>query len=335
MSDNSPAAESMSERVGESTVKMWLLMRASRWLLAVVVLLGSFLVFLALVRLNLGSVREIARTQNGLRYLFSPLIGGIITGTTIVVTINQLVLAQELGAVGGQRTRMENAMQFREDVEDSVDMRTSPIEPRLFLAELLGGVQQQADQLQERVRDEPNGTLQRQVTAYTESVKPALERSQFGTFDMVWNAMKFDYSLKIHRARQIRDEHASSLSETTADAFDDIIEAMAFFAPAREHFKTLYFQWELINLSRALLYTSVPALVVMGAMITTVDPASVPGQTLGVDNLVLLTSLGFTVGIAPFVVFTVYILRVVTIAKRTLAMGPFVLRETQRNDESE
>jgi ABC-type multidrug transport system fused ATPase/permease subunit len=342
MGERSPADESMSERVGESTVKMWLLMQANRWLLTAVVLLGSFCLFVALSQLQFGSMREIARTQNGLRYLFSPLIGAIITGTAIVVTINQLVLAQELGAVGDQRNRMESAMTFREDVENSVDTATSSPAPSLFFADLLGGIEAQADRLQEVTADESDGELEQQVTEYVESltentrpVEAALRQSQFGTFDVVWNALSFNYSLKIHRARQLRDEHASVMSDATVEAFDDVIEALALFAPAREHFKTLYFQWELINLSRALLYTSVPALVVMGTIITTVDATSVPGQTLGVDNLVLLTSFGFTVGIAPFVVFIVYILRIVTVAKRTLAIGPFVLRETRRQGESD
>jgi hypothetical protein len=79
-----------------------------------------------------------------------------------------------------------------------------------------------------------------------------------------------------------------------------------------------------------LLYTAVPALIVMGTMVTAVDATSVPGETLGVDNLVLLTGAVFAVGLTPFVVFTVYILRIVTVARQTLAMGPFVLRETQQ-----
>ena len=340
MSDSSSAGEAMSKRVGGSTVKMWLLMRMSRWLLTAVVLLGSFLGFVALSQLGFGSVQEIAKTQNGLRWLFSPLIGAIITGTAIIVTINQLVLAQELGAVGDQRNRMDGAMQFRADLENSLGMATSPPEPSLFLAAILGGIEEQADTLQAVTADESDGELEQQVTEYveglTDSVRPvraALEQSQFGTFDLVWNALKFNYSLKIHRARQIRDEYANGLSDATVEAFDDTIEALAFFATAREHFKTLYFQWELINLSRALVYTSVPALIVMGAMLTTVDATSVPGQTLGVDNLVLLTAFAFTVGIAPFVVFIVYILRIMTVAKRTLAIGQFVLRQRQEEGE--
>jgi hypothetical protein len=342
MSDSSAPGETMSERVGGNTVKMLLLMRMNRWLLTAIALSLSFLVFVALSHLNFGALRTIARTQNGLRYLFSPLIGAIITSTAIVVTINQLVLAQELGAVGDQRTRMEGALTFREDVETSLDTATSPPEPHLFLATLLGGIREQADTLREVAANESNRELEQQVTEYVESltnnanpVKAALEQSQFGTFDVVWNALNFNYSLKIHRARQIRDEHENTLSDTAHEAFEDTIEALAFFAPAREHIKTLYFQWELINLSRAMLYTSVPALILMGTMITTVDATAVPGQTLGVDNLVLLTSFAFTVGIAPFVVFIVYILRIVTVAKRTLAIGPFVLRETQRQEDTD
>ncbi len=339
MSDSPLAGESTGERVGGSTVKMWLLVRVNRWLLTTAVLLGLFLVFVALSLLDVGSVREIARTHNGLRYLFSSLIGGIITVTALVVSINQLVLAQELGAVGDQRNRMENAMEFRNDVENSVDMGTSPPEPHLFLADLLDGIERQATRLREVTVAESSAEVERQVTAYVDDltdnigpVRAALKQSQFGTFDVVWNALQFDYSLQIHRARQIHDEHAG-MSDTTDEALDDVIEALSLFGPAREHFKTLYFQWELINLSRVLLYTSVPALVVMGTMITAVDATSVPGQTLGVDNLVLLSSFGFTVGITPFVVFVVYILRIVTVAKRTLAMGPFILRETQREGE--
>jgi hypothetical protein len=232
---------------------------------------------------------------------------------------------------------MEEAMQFRNDVEDSVEMGTSPPEPHLFLTNLLDGVEAQAERLREAAADEPDREQQQQITGYVEGltdsigpVRAALEQSQFGTFDLVWNTLRFDYSLKIYRARQLRDRYASALSDPTVEAFDDTIEALAFFAPAREHFKTLYFQWELINLSRALLYTAVPALIVMGTMVTAVDATSVPEETLGVDNLVLLTGAVFAVGLTPFVVFTVYILRIVTVARQTLAMGPFVLRETQQ-----
>nr|MCH7662101.1 hypothetical protein [Euryarchaeota archaeon] len=105
--------------------------------------------------------------------------------------------------------------------------------------------------------------------------------------------------------------------------------------PAREHFKTLYFQWELINLSRAILYAAVPALVVVAGMLMYVDVDAVSGATMGVDNLVLLTSGAFTISLIPFVILLTYILRIATVAQRTLAMGPFILRESERDADSD
>lgn len=76
----------------------------SGWLLAVAVLLGSCLVFVALGRLDVGSVREIARDQNGLRYLFSPLVGAIVTGTAVVVSITEDVIESSQGIVFGRNS---------------------------------------------------------------------------------------------------------------------------------------------------------------------------------------------------------------------------------------
>jgi hypothetical protein len=87
---------------------------------------------------------------------------------------------------------MEEAMQFRNDVEDSVEMGTSPPEPHLFLTNLLDGVEAQAERLREAAADEPDREQQQQITGYVEGltdsigpVRAALEQSQFGTFDLV------------------------------------------------------------------------------------------------------------------------------------------------------
>lgn len=64
-----------------------------------------------------------------------------------------------------------------------------------------------------------------------------------------------------------------------------------------------------------------------------VDAETLRGATLGIDNLVWMTSAGFVIGTAPFVLFTAYVLRIATVAKRTLAMGPFILRESERDDD--
>jgi len=320
--------------------RLWLLLRVNRWTLTATVLLVVFVALVAASFLDLTPLRTIVENQDGLEFLFSAFIGAIITGTSIVLTINQLVLSQELGAVGDQRSRMNEAMEFRQDVERTITEDIAPPEPAVFLYELVDGVQERATELQTEIQDERDDELKEAVASYVDDlddnaqqVKSGLEEAQFGSFEVIWHALNFNYSRKIYEGRRIRADHGDSLSESASEKIEHVIDTLKLFGPAREHFKTLYFQWELINLSRALLYISVPALTVMAFMIMYVDANALPGTTFGVDNLVWLTSAGFVVGISPFVIFIAYILRIATIAKRTLAMGPFILRESEREED--
>ncbi len=326
------------ERLGGT--RLWILLQLNRWAFTVAILLVVYVVLVAASLLDLTPLRTIVENQDGIEFLFSAFIGAIITGTSIVVTINQLVLSQELGAIGDQRERMSEAMDFRQTVEDTISEDASPPEPGAFLFELVDGVSERARELEEVMEDERDEELRKKIADYVddatenaENVKGNLENAQFGTFQVIWNALSFNYSRKIYDARKIRDDHADSLSDEANEKIDHMIDTLKLFGPAREHFKTLYFQWELINLSRALLYIAVPALTIMGIMIMYVDGNTLLGSTLGVDNLVWITSAGFVVGISPFVVFITYILRIATVAKRTLAMGPFILRESERDED--
>jgi len=112
------------------------------------------------------------------------------------------------------------------------------------------------------------------------------------------------------------------------EALDGLVDVLVFFGAAREHIKTLYFQWELVNLSRAMLYAGIPALVVVSSMVLYYDARTAPGATLGISNDVLVVSLAVAVATAPFLLLLSFILRIATVAKRTLAIGPFVLRST-------
>ena len=317
--------------------RLYLLLRANRWVLITAILLTAFVVLVLSSRLGLTPLREIVEAQGGLEFIFSAFIGAIITGTSIVVTINQLVLSQELGAVGDQRERMNESMSFRRDVEDATGIDVSAPEPASFVQGLLDGIRSVTEDLQAAGRDCSDREAREAIEEYTEDLLESvdetyetLEDAQFGTFEVIWAALNFDYSRKIYDARSLQSDHGDALTEDTDASIDELLELLTLFGPTREHLKTLYFQWELIALSRALLYVSVPALVVMALMIMYVDDTVLVGTTAGVDNLVYLTSAGYVVGIAPFVIFIVYILRIATVAKRTLAMGPFLLRETER-----
>jgi hypothetical protein len=76
-------------------------------------------------------------------------------------------------------------------------------------------------------------------------------------------------------------------------------------------------------------------LVVAGGMILYVDASTFTGTTAGVTDLVWVVSAAATVSLLPFAVLIAYILRIATVTQRTLAIGPFVLRETDRSTDVE
>jgi hypothetical protein len=308
----------------------WAILEMDRRLLAGSILLSIF-VLLLVCNQFLTPLPVVVQAQSGLADLFPAFIGTIVTGTSIVVTINQLVLAQELGAFGDQRERMQGSMTARRDIESEMGVDTSPAEPAAFIRSLAAALESAADDL-DAVLDGQNDESE-QVRAYAEDVRTETQQLQqelvgaeFGTFEVLRCALAFDYSDLIHAGRQL--QAARDADDDVAECLDSILDLLTSFAPVREHFKTLYFQWEFIDLSRALLYISIPALTVIGALVMFVDASTFTGTILGLDTLVVISCGGFVVGISPFVVFFAYIIRIGTVAKQTLAIGPFVLQES-------
>ena len=333
--------DTMRERANESRVKLWILMEANRWFVAGGTLIAVFVALVVLGVLDPSPLQQyIGPSDDAVDTVFQGFVGAIIMGVTLVVTLNQLVLSQELGPVGDQQSRMEGAMEFRREIEDALDVPAAPPEPASFMKALLDETALRAETLADAVDESRDEDLKEEIRSYVDGltgnadeVSDTLEDTQFGTFDVLSAILNFNYSWKVFLARKIRHKHADALSEEADDAFDDIIESLTFFGPAREHFKTLYFQWELVNLSRAMLYTAVPALVVTISMIIYFDAKAIPGYTFGISNDVLTVSLASTIAITPFMILLAFILRIATVAKRTLSIGPFILRETKRSDE--
>jgi hypothetical protein len=340
MDERSRSADTMQERTPGSTLKMWVLLEADRWLLAGILAAlvpGTLLVVGSLAPTPLQTVLE---SKDPLETLFQAMIGATLTGVTLVVTISQLVLSQELGPAGDQHERMRGTVDFRGTVADHLAESVSPAEPAAFLRSLVDAVAQNAERLAAETTSGTSAEVRTEVTEFTssvranaESVTERLASAEFGTFRALSAALDFNYSGKLYEARRLRSDHEDRLSAGGTDALDELVTTLELFAPAREHVKTLYFQWELINLSRAVLYAAIPSFLTAGAMILFVDgPASLPGVTAGIPNVLLVTSLAIGVTILPFTLLFSYMLRIGTVAKRTLAIGPFVLRDQGSTD---
>lgn len=331
----------MRERAGDSRIRLWVLLTANRSLLAGILTSGLFLALVVAGALNVTPLRSVIREGTHVERLFQSFIMSLVTGITLVVTLNQLVLSQELGPLGDQRNRMSGAVEFRQDIEDAIDA-IAPPEPASFMQAFMALSRERAERLREVTEDNSNSDLRDSVDAFTDRIRAhadeidaQLSDAQFGRFEVVGAILNYNYSWKIYRLRRIHSEYTDSLSEDERAAFDDLTELLQLFGPAREHIKTLYFRWELVNFSRGMLYTGVPALAISIMALLYVDPNSFAGSTLGVDNVILVVSAAAAIALTPFFLLVAYILRLGTIAQRTLAIGPFILRESQRTEEIE
>jgi hypothetical protein len=316
-------------RASESRTKLWLYLEADRRLVVAGLVVAVFLVVLAVGLVLPGGATKL-RSGDAVDTLFQGFLAATITGVTLVLTLNQLVLSQELGAVGDQRERMRGALQFRDDAADLLDVPVSPARPSQFLRALVQTAGRHARDLRDAA-----GADHDEVAALTESLIGNAERvagdldgAQFGEFDVLSTALNFNYSWKLFAAKRIRE--TSALDEEAEAALDGLIDTLELFGPAREHFKTLYFQWELINLSRGILAAALPALLVAVCTIAFFDPAGPVARALGVVPVVAFTS---TVSTLPFLVLLTYVLRIATVTKHTLSIGPFILRETEQVEE--
>lgn len=341
MSGSSPG-NTLQERVGDrrTKIRLYILLNANRRWLAFILAFGMFVSLVILGAYAVPVFRDFMEGYAPTRYVFQAFIGALITGVTLVVTISLNVLAQEFGPLGDQRDRMSGSMGFRADVEDIFDA-SSPPEPNDFLRALVENTTEKADALRDAASDE-NEDFAEAVDQLTDDindnasvVSDELENRNFGEYTVVKAALDYNYSWKIHQARRLQDSFNETMDRDTRRKLINLIDILGFYGPAREHIKTLYFQWQLVDLSRGMLYLSIPALGVTTAIALFLAPSSFPGRFLGIDNLVWIVSAGSAIGSLPFLFLAAFILRLVTVAKRTLAIGPFILRGSERSEDIE
>lgn len=329
-------ADTMRERSNESRIKLWFVLSANRLLITGLMGLAFFIGFVVIGELFIPAFDSTLRSDNMLDLLFSTMISAIITASTLVVTISQLVISQENGPLGEQRDRMSNAMDFRDFTEEMIGSPTPP-DPSAFLSEIIGASEQQANTLRNAIADNRDAQLRAEVDAFTDSltgnaeeVQERLDGASFGSFGVLNAVLNYNYGIKIYQVERIANEHSDSLSDEDMVVLDDLKASLSMFGPAREHIKTLYFEWALINLSQMILYVSVPALLVAGSALVFISGSSFPNTTFGISDTILVIGAAFAITLVPFFLLVSYILRVATIAKRTLAIGPLILRESER-----
>ncbi|NHN47041.1 hypothetical protein G9464_05445 [Halostella sp. JP-L12] len=333
-SDLSPPADTMRERSDESRVQFWFLITGNRWALVALILLGTFLLLVGLAVIGTSSMERFIGT-NAIGSLFSSTIIAVVTAVAFVLTVSQIVLSQELGTIGDVRERMDEQLTFRRDLEDLSSVGVSPAEPGLFLVAVIETVSDRARAVADAAERDGAGdavsTYVTEVVDHGEKVIGDLEGAEFGSFEVLLPVLNYNYAWKMDAAQRLRTANRDAFSVETERAFDELLDGLQLLGPAREYVKSKYLQWEFVNLSQVMLYSAMPALALSAYMLLIFDPTEVAGTTLHIENSYLAVALAFTLALFPIAVLLAFLLRMLTLTKRTLSVGPFVLRETRRS----
>lgn len=293
------------------------------------VLAGLLTFFFALGVLFVEMVGIVAvRDTTEMLYLFQVLVGGNLTLVTIVLSINQLVLAREFKTPGELHDQIENVIAYRNHVEEATGSSTVPVTPADFLYTLLDGVQDKSHRLKELAKEQNHPrlsseakTLGSTLTSHTDEVISVLDFSQNGIFSALAVTLETNYSEQLNEAYRLRTEYETELTPEMQDALDDLTDTLKQIDIARQYFKSVYMQSELARLSRILLYVGVLAIGSALLMLFVYTGATNP--PVAASYLEVFAPTVLIIGFAPLAVLFSFLLRVAMVAQRTVAITPF------------
>ena len=310
----------------------WVLLEGNRY-----AIIGALLTFVFGAIMLIGTVwtfemQRVLTETPAVEMILNTLLSGIILLVSIVISINSIVLSHDITSVGTQEDRIQTVMEFRRDVGELTETGESPSDPASFLKLMGDVVEKQAEALADvatEIDEEPAEKIERYVDSVKDSVRRLDESVQDvsgAQFGVLWLGLEFDYGRHLDRSRTLKATYEENFTDPVEERFDELMHAFEIFAVGKEYFKTLYYSQEVSELSRTLLIISLPAILVNASAILAINAQLLPEVWIfGLPPLLSFVATVFTISLAPYLVLTSYMLRLATVARRTISAGPFSL----------
>lgn len=310
----------------------WLLLGGNRLAVIGALLIGVFATIIVIGSIWTFQIERVLTETETVQTLLNTLLSGIILLVSIVASISAIVLSYDITSVGSQKERIKASMELRQRIGRLAETDGTPTDPETFLQAMATAIRQRAQKL-ERSTEGADGEFSSAVQEYVGSVTGAMEdltetldRTVSAELGVLWHWLEVDYAEHMDRSNELRSTYRDDIDEDIEGRFDDLVEAFELFATGKEYFKTLYYAREISELSRTLLLVSLPAILATATTILAIESNLVPDVwLLGLPPLLSFVAAAFTVALAPYLVLTSYMLRVATVASRTVAAGLFVL----------
>jgi len=309
----------------------WILLDGNRMAVSGAILTIVYVVLLTTGVIWTFEMQKILTETSTVENILETFMSGIILLVSIVVSINSIVLSQDIASVQSQEDRTRGTWEFRAKIGEVTETGESPSDPGAFIELMAKVITDRAETLADRAKGIEE-EFAYEIVEYTESVSRSIERlveideGGYGDFAPLWAALEVDYGRFLNRSRALRGAHQEQIPDSCDREWDRFIEAIQMFAVGREHFKTLYYNKEISVLSRDLLVVSLPAILFTATAILAINASVLPDFWLfGVPPLQVFVAIVVTVALVPYVVLTSYMLRISTVALRTATGGPFHL----------
>ena len=311
----------------------WLLLEGNRYAVTGALLTMTFVSIIGIGTLWTFEMNQLLTETQAVQILLNTFLSGIILLVSIVVSINSIILSYDITHIDTQEDQIAGMMDFQRKVGRITGTEETPTNPNAFLKMMAETIQQEVNELVADIEDLDGAFAEdiqkhlKQITGTSEHIDTSITETGGGKFSALWIGLETDYGPMVNRSREIASNYEHDLSESESEHFDTLIEALGLFATGREYFITLYYTREIAELSRTLLFVSLPAIVVTASTILAIDAQLLPDiWVFGLPPLMIFVALSFTVALAPFIVLTSYMLRVATVAQRTAGAGPFVFQ---------
>lgn len=293
---------------------------------------GFLLAFVYTSLMVIGTVwsfemQQILTETSTVENILETFLSGIILLVSIVVSINSIVLSQDMASVERQETRIRGVGDFWRDIDELTDTRESPSDIESFLEVMTTVIREHTEALAAPT-GETDDDFDERIGEYTEFLTGTVdhldEANEVGGADFarLWTALSLDYGPLLDRTHAMHSRGEDATSQAHADTLDSLVDAFRLFAVGREYFKTMYYTAEVSRLSRVLLIASLPAILLTASAILAVSSGVIPDLwVLGLPPKHSFVATAFAIALVPYLVFTSFMLRLSTVAKATNTGG--------------
>jgi hypothetical protein len=303
----------------------WVLLTGDRVLVGILGFLPLVAVLAGVVFSGLAPLQK----ETPVLFLLFALIGANFTLIAIVTSLSQFVLGRRLESPGEIREKMEDTIDYREEVGRATGEQVVPVQPDLFFLLLYRQARMELDvlagaQLEARTKHarEELGILLEDLADHCDYVIEVLTSPSSGTKQALFVSLSADYENAVHRVWHLQWGRAEDFTEEAAEPLGRLAGTIQHIEVATRLFKTVFIESEVAELSRYLLYVGLPVQIMAIALTLGYTTAgAAPPLPIGILRVVVPGVIA--AGFVPFLLLGTYVIRLTVVANRTADTFPF------------